>query len=80
MPTTYSLHFVHAWLSDKSDFLRSALNRVGISSPPQKKDSIIAHGLFATLRHHFYLQRSRRAAIRSKEAERSTVENRQYTN
>jgi hypothetical protein len=36
MPSADSLHFVHAWLSEKTDFLRSALNRVGISFPPQK--------------------------------------------
>jgi hypothetical protein len=74
MPSTYSLHFVHAWLSDEADFLRS---RVGVSFPHQKKtDNILPHGLIARSRQQFHLQRSRRAAIRSEEAEPSTVENR----
>jgi hypothetical protein len=39
MPSTYSLHLVHPWLSDETDFLRSASNRVGISFSPSKKQT-----------------------------------------
>ena len=39
MPSTYSLHLVHPWLSGKTDFLRSASNRVGISFSPSKKQT-----------------------------------------
>jgi hypothetical protein len=75
MPSTYLLHLVHAWLSGKTDCLRSASNRVGISFPLKKADSILPHSPFARLRHHFHLP-----AIRSKEGEHSAVGNRQYTN
>jgi len=41
VPSTYSLHFVHAWLSDETDFAKSAVSRVGISFPPQETDGIL---------------------------------------